>query len=82
MDVECKGIATRNVIEGWIYVACNAFPQASLAHASGWEKPRETVSLLVWRCEMGVCRFKASANTSAVATILLSIESGVASLSF
>jgi len=39
MDVECKGIATRNVSEGWIYVACNAFPQASLAHASGYDNP-------------------------------------------
>jgi hypothetical protein len=29
-------IATRNVSEGWFYVACDVFPRASLADASGY----------------------------------------------
>ncbi len=32
-------ISTRNVSEGRIYVACDAFPHLSLAHASGYDNP-------------------------------------------
>jgi hypothetical protein len=32
-------ISTRNVSEGWSYVACDAFPHLSLAHASGYDNP-------------------------------------------
>jgi hypothetical protein len=35
-------ISTRSVSEGWIYVACDALPHSSLAHASGCEKPVKT----------------------------------------
>jgi hypothetical protein len=36
-------IATRSVSEGRSYVACDVFPLASLAHASGYDDPRKTI---------------------------------------
>jgi hypothetical protein len=40
-----EAITTRSVSEGRSYVACDVFPRAVLAHASGCEKPHETPCL-------------------------------------